>query len=91
MCTRLKPTEAAYRLKSTPHSAAPKVLDRPGRPWLYSEFVSPKMSGGTGSEAEACDRIALYSATWASTDRLVTAWFISVPWRVTPGDAAPLM
>ena len=89
MCTLAKPADAEYRLKSTPQSAAPNELDRPGLPWKYSEFVSPKMSGGEGSSVDAM--IFLYSAACVSTSRVVLVWFMRVCCRVTPGLVAPSM
>jgi hypothetical protein len=41
------------RLKSTPQSAAPNVLGRPGRPCRWRELDSPRMKGIFGVEGRA--------------------------------------
>lgn len=89
MCTRLMPADAEYRLKSTPHSAAPNELDRPGLPSLYSELVSPRTRGG--SVASPSGQTSSYWAIIASTTAAVRVWFRRVSWRVTPGVVAPDM
>jgi hypothetical protein len=79
------PVDAAYTVKSMTQSPTPKVSDRPAAPPPYREFNSPRMKGAGMLESD-----------WAAADCLsrlaaVVLWFMRVPWRVTPGEVAPVM
>jgi hypothetical protein len=78
---------AHVNAKSTFQSAAPKELDSPEAPWLYSEFVSPRIYG-TVIPAAARD---FCSALWAAMLETVFVWFRSVFASVMPGWVAPPM